>query len=71
MNTVTTETGDTLPTATSTDSHNHIIEKNHYISASNIDSTQITREQRQMQALERRAAAARHALVNMRTGEEG
>lgn len=39
--------------------------------ACNTDSTRMTREQRQMQALERRAAAARHALVNMRTGEEG
>lgn len=67
MNIVEAETGNTLPAAASTVGRDHVIEKNNYFSARNNDQAQ---EQVLMQALEKRAAAARHAMVNLRTEEE-
>lgn len=67
MNIVEAETGNTLPAAASSDGRDHVIEKNNYFSARNNDQAQ---EQVLMQALEKRAAAARHAMVNLRTEEE-
>ncbi|MEQ8937941.1 MAG: hypothetical protein RLT30_04500 [Gammaproteobacteria bacterium] len=69
MNIITAETGNTLPATESADGRDPVIEKNLYFSASNIDSKQMTLEQKRIQALEKRAAAARHAMVNLRTEE--
>lgn len=70
MQIVTAENGNTLPRAQAEPGHDGVSEKYLYYSVTNTGNMELKEEQTLLLALERRAAAAGHALVNLRTEDE-